>query len=70
VWIHHSEADSILIAVRNSKGVDKYNFSSLDLNSWLSNDNFVLNISPYLRNNAYDDYSGNTTGMFMIDGKN
>jgi hypothetical protein len=42
IWLHHSEANAILIALHKSKGVSKYNFSSLDIDTWLSQENLVL----------------------------
>jgi len=37
--MHHAEGNAILTAVRKEKGVDKYNFSSLNLETFLSKTN-------------------------------
>lgn len=44
VWLHHSEANASLSATRRSRGVDKYNFSSLNLDTWLNESNLDINI--------------------------
>lgn len=31
IWLHHSEANSIITSARLEKGVNKYNFSSLNI---------------------------------------
>lgn len=42
LWLHHSESNTCLAACRREKGVDKYNFSSLNLASWLSRENLDI----------------------------
>jgi inositol 1,4,5-triphosphate receptor type 1 len=64
IWLHHSEANSILIAQHKSKGVNKYNFSSLDIETWLSHDNLIISTQNNKEAEGFDDYSGNTYGMF------
>jgi hypothetical protein len=44
IWLHHSERNSIITAKRKSKGVDKYNFSSLNINTWLNKENLEITI--------------------------
>lgn len=70
IWIHHSETNSIIRGIRKSKGVDKYNFSSLNLETWFAKYNLQLNIQMSASGNSFDDYSGNTFGMWIIEGKN
>jgi len=44
IWLHHSEANGSLSAIRAGKGIHKYNFSSLNLETWLARENLEINI--------------------------
>ncbi|KRW98864.1 MIR motif [Pseudocohnilembus persalinus] len=69
VWLHHSELNSIIASRRIDKGVDKYNFSSLNLSKWLDLDNLELNLNQSQTGDEFSDYSGNTFGMWIIQCK-
>ncbi len=69
IWLHHSESISVLAAARNAKGVDKYNFSSLNLEKWLSKDNLDLTVLHSKRNDDFGEYSGNTFALWVIESK-
>ncbi len=70
VWLHHGEANAILTAVRRNRGVDKYNFSSLNLEQWLAKNNLELSVEQSATTDGFSSYSGNTFGMFVIEGEN
>ncbi|EGR27735.1 MIR domain protein [Ichthyophthirius multifiliis] len=67
VWIHHSESACQIGVQRKQKGVDKYVFSSLNLNTWLSKENLELKVLSTNRGQSYEQYSGNTFGMWLIE---
>ena len=70
VWIHHSESNSIISALRRTKGVSKYNFSSLHLDTWIATANLELVSLRSAQSENFNEFSGNTFGMFVIEGEN
>lgn len=63
--INHSELNAQIIAFRADKGVDKYNFQSLNLRKWLQLQNIQVKIQE--QSDQDNDSVGNTFGMWIIE---
>jgi len=44
IWLHHSEKNSTLAAHRKDKGVNKYEFSTLNLDAFMNKNNLEVKI--------------------------
>jgi hypothetical protein len=68
VWLHHSERNATLAALRQSKAFDRSKFHSLDLREWLSLENLTVGIQPSgVSESSYEQYVGNTYSMWVIE---
>ncbi len=70
IWLHHSEADTTLAAHRRDRCTDKYNFSSLNISAWLQRQNLDVIAQKSAQESSYDEFAGNTFGMWLIEDEN
>ncbi|KAL4438400.1 hypothetical protein ABPG74_009439 [Tetrahymena malaccensis] len=67
IWLHHSEATSQIGVSRKDKGVNKYTFTSMNLKTWMSLENLELKVIGIAKQSIYEQYSGNTFGMWQVE---
>lgn len=56
LWLHHSEAESVLAVQKKMLAVDKYTFTSVDLTKWLDIDNSEVTVSSSVGSSNQDSY--------------
>jgi inositol 1,4,5-triphosphate receptor type 1 len=64
IWLHHSEAESVLSVQRKVQAVDKYTFTSIDLKQWLDIQNLHVTVFSSAGSDNSESYQGSTSGLW------
>jgi inositol 1,4,5-triphosphate receptor type 3 len=68
VWLHHSERNATLAALRSTKAFDKSKFHSADIREWLALENLSVGVQPSgISESTYEQYVGKTYSMWIIE---
>lgn len=67
LWLHHSERNCILGAYRRDRGTNRYYNSTLNLDTWLSQENLQVYVHSMAHQKESDDFQGTSLGMWIIE---